>query len=139
MLKLFSFFLLENNCFIILYWPLPYININQPQVYICPLVPVFPHPSPIPYPPPTTHPHGPVAQMYQDRAELVGGPDPYPQVFPSPHSWMPDRHTHQEPFGYPQNSIGGKLRLPRPQGSLTSTWSASTTAWPLGHRKCTFL
>ena len=30
---------LEDNCFTILYWFLPYINMNQPQVYICPLPP----------------------------------------------------------------------------------------------------
>ena len=29
------FFLLEDNCFTILCWYVPYININQPQVYIC--------------------------------------------------------------------------------------------------------
>ena len=30
-------FQLENNCFTILCWLLPYINMNQPEVYICPL------------------------------------------------------------------------------------------------------
>ena len=30
-------FQLEDNFFIILCWFLPYININQPSVYICPL------------------------------------------------------------------------------------------------------
>ena len=30
-------FLLEGNCFTILCWFLPYINMNQPKVYICPL------------------------------------------------------------------------------------------------------
>ena len=33
-LKIFS---LEDNCFTVLYWSLPYINMNQPKVYICPL------------------------------------------------------------------------------------------------------
>ena len=27
----------EDNCFTILWWFLPYINISQPQVYMCPL------------------------------------------------------------------------------------------------------
>ena len=27
---------MEDNCFIILCWFLPYINVNQPQAYICP-------------------------------------------------------------------------------------------------------
>ena len=31
-------FLLEDNCFTILWWFLPYINIYQPQVYICPFL-----------------------------------------------------------------------------------------------------
>ena len=44
-----SFFLLEDNCFTILCWPLPYISINQPQVYICPLPPE-PH---LPFPTPS--------------------------------------------------------------------------------------
>ena len=36
--------LLEDNCFVILYLSLSHININQPQVYICPLPPEpFPH------------------------------------------------------------------------------------------------
>ena len=33
----FLFFQLEDNCFTILHWFLPYINRNQPSVYICPL------------------------------------------------------------------------------------------------------
>ena len=33
---------LNNNCFIILSWFLPYINMNQPQVYKCPLCPESP-------------------------------------------------------------------------------------------------
>ena len=43
---IFSFinFLLEDNCFIILHLFPPYINMNQLQVYICPLPP---DPSPI--------------------------------------------------------------------------------------------
>ena len=46
------FFLLEDNCFTILCWPLPYINMNQPQVYTCPLSPEPPsHLSPHPTPP----------------------------------------------------------------------------------------
>ena len=40
-------FLLEDNCFIILCWPLPYINMSQPQVYIC-LLPSEPPLSPSP-------------------------------------------------------------------------------------------
>ena len=31
------YFQLEDNCFTILCWFLPYININQPQAYVCPL------------------------------------------------------------------------------------------------------
>ena len=27
-----------DNCFTILCWFLPYINMNQPQVYVCPLL-----------------------------------------------------------------------------------------------------
>ena len=43
----FSFFPLEDNCFPILYWPLPYINMNRPQIYICPLLPrPLSHPIP---------------------------------------------------------------------------------------------
>ena len=30
---------LENNFFIVMCWFLPYINMNQPQVYVCPLPP----------------------------------------------------------------------------------------------------
>ena len=46
------FILLEDNCFTLLCWPLPYINMNQPQVYICPLLPESPshllhYPSPL--------------------------------------------------------------------------------------------
>ena len=33
------FFLLKDNCFTILCWPLQYINMNQPQVYKYPLPP----------------------------------------------------------------------------------------------------
>ena len=45
-------FLLEDNCFTILCWFLPHINMNQPQVYICrlPLEPpshLPPHPTPL--------------------------------------------------------------------------------------------
>ena len=42
---------MEDNCFTILQWFLPYINMNQPQVYVCPLSwkplpsPSPPHPS----------------------------------------------------------------------------------------------
>ena len=35
----FFFYLLEVNCFTILCWFLPYINMTQSQVYICPLRP----------------------------------------------------------------------------------------------------
>jgi len=42
--KAYSFFLLEDNCFTILCRFLLYINMNQPQVYICPL---SPEPPPI--------------------------------------------------------------------------------------------
>ena len=45
------FFKLEDNCFTILCWPLPYININQLQVYICPL-PLEPHSYLSPHPTP---------------------------------------------------------------------------------------
>ena len=51
----FSFlnlFLLEGNCFTILWWVLPYIHMNQPWVYICSLSwTSLPPPSP-------THPSG---------------------------------------------------------------------------------
>ena len=43
------FFQLEDNCFRILCWPLPYLNMNQPQVYISPSLlspPPMPHPIP---------------------------------------------------------------------------------------------
>ena len=40
----FLIFLLEDNCFTILCWFLPYINMNQPQVYIGSL-PSMSHPS----------------------------------------------------------------------------------------------
>ena len=45
-----KFFLLHGICFTILCWFLPYINISQPQVYICPLPPgppcqLPPHPT----------------------------------------------------------------------------------------------
>ena len=33
----FSSFSLEDNCFTILCWPLPYIKMNKPQIYIYPL------------------------------------------------------------------------------------------------------
>ena len=33
-------FLLQDVCFTILCWFLPHINMNQPQVYICPLFPL---------------------------------------------------------------------------------------------------
>ena len=53
-LKIFKFvyFQLEDNCFTILCWFLPHINMNQPQVYICPLPlespPHLPlHPTPL--------------------------------------------------------------------------------------------
>ena len=46
---LFDFFLLKDNCFTILYWFLPHINMNQSQVYICPFPPE-PH-SQLPPPP----------------------------------------------------------------------------------------
>ena len=48
----FNLFLLEDNYFIILCWFLPYINMNQPLIYVCPL-PVEPlshfwlHPTPL--------------------------------------------------------------------------------------------
>ena len=36
----FAFFIrLEDNCFTILYWFLPYVDMNQPQMYIRPLLP----------------------------------------------------------------------------------------------------
>ena len=44
----YFFFELEDNCFAILCWPLPSINVNQPQVCTCPL-PCEP-PSTSPYP-----------------------------------------------------------------------------------------
>ena len=43
------FFLLKDNCFTILYWFLPHINMNQSQVYIHPFPPE-PH-SQLPPPP----------------------------------------------------------------------------------------
>ena len=44
-------FILQDISFLILYSFLPYINMNQPRVYICP----FP-----PEPPPTSHPSPPL-------------------------------------------------------------------------------
>ena len=41
---------MEDNCFTILYWFMPYININQPQVHICSLAPEAPPPH-LPVPP----------------------------------------------------------------------------------------
>ena len=43
---------MEENCFTVWYWLLSYINMNQPQVYTCPLPPeppsqVLPHPTPL--------------------------------------------------------------------------------------------
>ena len=46
--------LLEDNCFTLLCGPLPYINMNQPQVYICPF-PLEP-PSTLPPHPIPSHP-----------------------------------------------------------------------------------
>ena len=43
----FFFFKLEDNCFTILCWPLPYINMNQPQVIMYPLPPEPPPSFPI--------------------------------------------------------------------------------------------
>lgn len=40
------FFKLEDNCFIMFYWFLPYLNLNQPQGYVCPLP--LEHPSQLP-------------------------------------------------------------------------------------------
>ena len=40
------FFKLEDNCFIMFYWFLPYLNLNQPQGYVCPLP--LEHPSHLP-------------------------------------------------------------------------------------------
>ena len=46
----FKKILLEDNCFTILYWYLPYINMNKPKVFVCPLPPE-PHSH---LPPPST-------------------------------------------------------------------------------------
>ena len=48
-------FLLEDNWFTTLCWPLPYINMNQPQVHTCLLPPeppshLLPHPTPLGFP-----------------------------------------------------------------------------------------
>ena len=43
----FNFRLLEDNCFTKLCWPLPYINMNQPQVIMYPLPPEPPPSFPI--------------------------------------------------------------------------------------------
>ena len=45
--QLINLFWLEHNYFTILWWLLPHINMNQPQVYMCP---------PILNPPPTSFP-----------------------------------------------------------------------------------
>ena len=45
-------FLLGDNCFTILCWFLPYINMNQSQVYIYPLPPEPPTPHLPPHPAP---------------------------------------------------------------------------------------
>ena len=48
---------METNCFTILWWFLPYIDMNQPRVYMCP------HPKPpshlSPHPIPQGHPYAP--------------------------------------------------------------------------------
>ena len=48
----FKIFLSEDNCFTVLYWFLPYVNMSHPWVYMCPLPlePPFhlpPHPTPL--------------------------------------------------------------------------------------------
>ena len=53
----FISFQLKNNCFAISYWFLPYINMNQPEEYLCLLplsLPPTRHPIPAP-PPPGCH------------------------------------------------------------------------------------
>ena len=35
----FFFLLLEDDCFTVLYWPLPYSSMNQPRVHLCPAPP----------------------------------------------------------------------------------------------------
>lgn len=35
---LFKFYLLEDNCFIMLWWSLPYIDVNRSSLYTCPLL-----------------------------------------------------------------------------------------------------
>lgn len=42
-----GFFKLEDSCFTMLCWFLPYINTNQPQVYTCPLPPTPPLHAPL--------------------------------------------------------------------------------------------
>ena len=49
---LFFFFLLEDDCFTVLYWPLPYSSMSQPQIHLCPTPPesasrLPPHPIPL--------------------------------------------------------------------------------------------
>ena len=41
-----DFFWLEDNCFTVLCWPPPRIDMNQPQVYPCPFLPEAPSPLP---------------------------------------------------------------------------------------------
>ena len=48
---LLKIFLLQDICVTILCWFLPHVNMNQPQIYVCPLAPeppshLPPHPSP---------------------------------------------------------------------------------------------
>ena len=44
------YFQLKDNCFTIVYWFLPYISMNQPEVFIC----LFPLGPPFHLPPPPT-------------------------------------------------------------------------------------
>ena len=44
-------FLLEDECFTVLCWVLPYVSMNQPQVYLCPLPAPEPASHPLPTPP----------------------------------------------------------------------------------------
>ena len=58
-------FLLQDICFTILCWFLPYINMNQPQVYIC-LLPLEPPSQPPRHPTPLGCHRAPVSHREED-------------------------------------------------------------------------
>ena len=68
---------MEDNCFTILCWFLPNINMNQLQVYLCPL-PLEPSPTTLPIPRwqstfkgPVPAPHRPCPCLWDEQFEAV--------------------------------------------------------------------